>query len=148
MGCLCIGLTIWIAGINFSGVNSYLFSLLVVVLPACAYAGLRLTDFKNPVSADIFAASALVLALSASLMGIAANLLMLVIGVIFIVWGSKTLNIPQLNIGMVSLVLLVGTRFFDSSLSLLIRGIVFILLGIAFLGINIVISKKRKELRS
>ena len=69
---------------------------------------------------------------------------MLALGIFYIVQGSRALALNKLNFGMGLVVLLIGIRFFDSNLDLLGRGIVFILLGGALLGINVHISRKRR----
>ena len=146
LGCLCISLTIWIAGIDFSGHGEYGLPVIFVILLLCAYGTIRYRMTRSLEISDVFAACAILLSVSAAFIGAAANLLMLLMGIFFIVSGGKTLQISSLNIGMAFLVLLIGTRFFDSSLSLLVRGIVFILLGAAFLAVNIIISRKRRGL--
>jgi len=75
------------------------------------------------------------------------NAFMLVYGIMYIVLGSRSGRLRQLNGGMAVTSLLLVTRFFDSGFGYLARGIVFILLGIVFLTVNLVMvrRKNRKE---
>ncbi len=116
----------------------------LAALITAAYAGLRYNRFSGPSAADLLFGAAVLLILLAGNAGAAANLIMAVLGVLFIVWGSRTLKLNHLNYGMFLIVALIAMRFFDSSISLLGRGIVFILLGAAFLGINLYISRKKR----
>jgi len=142
LGILCINATIIIAGFNLEGSVDYGISLIAVAVICMGYAGFRWVTAQKLFLQDFFVISGLLLALLAPLSGVVANMLLFIFGVGFIVFGNRLLRMSYMNIGMAYLVLLIGVRFFDSSLSLLIRGIVFILLGIAFLAVNVIITKK------
>lgn len=146
LGTGLISLSLFVCSLDFTSDYSYgqgfsLFPLLFAAL----YPAARAMAWYGPMASDAFVAAAAVLSVFATRAGIAATVLMLALGVGFIVWGSRKLRIAYLNTGMLWLMLIIGVRFFDSSQSLLTRGIVFILLGIAFLLVNIVVSRKRKE---
>ncbi len=119
-------------------------AFVLAAIITAAYAALRYKRFAGLSSADFIFGAALVLILFAQNAGAAANAIMAVLGVLFIVRGSKTLKLSHLNYGMALIVSLIAIRFFDSAISLLARGIVFILLGTAFLGINLYISRKKR----
>ncbi|MEL7624046.1 MAG: DUF2157 domain-containing protein [Clostridiales bacterium] len=119
-------------------------AFILAAIITAAYAALRYKRFTGPSSADLLFGAAVVLILFAQNAGAAANVIMAALGVLFIVRGSKTLKLSQLNYGMALIVSLIAIRFFDSAISLLARGIVFILLGTAFLGINLYISRKKR----
>lgn len=121
--------------------------IIAVAVITAAYLALRLKRYPGILAGDLFLASAIVLLLTAEIAGITACILALGLGVYYIVQGSRMLALRKLNYGMVLVILLILIRFFDSSLGLFGRGIVFILLGAAFLGINLYISRKRKELQ-
>lgn len=72
------------------------------------------------------------------------NLLILALGISFIVRGAKTLRIGQANLGMSAVLLLIIFRFFDWDFDFLSRGIAFVVLGAAFLTVNLILVKKRK----
>lgn len=76
------------------------------------------------------------------------NLLIFAVSVYLIVRGSKGASLSTINLGMVILFLLIVLRFFDWELDFLFRGIVFVLLGIAFLAVNLYMIKKRKGART
>jgi len=77
---------------------------------------------------------------------VAANIYLLVLAVVNIVLGSKTGQISAVNLGAAILSILILIRFFDSDLPLLLKGIVFILVGTGFLTLNLtVLRKKRKQ---
>jgi len=57
--------------------------------------------------------------------------------------GIKKLELGTLNAGMLFLALLIISRFFDIDMSFVIRGIIFIILGIAFLVANTTLIKRK-----
>ncbi|MBQ8002714.1 MAG: DUF2157 domain-containing protein, partial [Clostridia bacterium] len=75
------------------------------------------------------------------------NVLMFAIGVVFIAHGVKNTNIFWANTGMATVCVLIILRFFDSEISLGLRGLVFLLVGIGFLIFNVCLvrDKKAKE---
>lgn len=75
-----------------------------------------------------------------------SNLIMLSVGVGFIVFGVRSTALPQINIGMAAICALIVMRFFDSDMDLLWRGVVFLLLGTAFLLVNLKILRARKRI--
>lgn len=72
--------------------------------------------------------------------GTAATLLLnsylLLLGILVIRDGSRQHSIGQVNAGMLLVTLLVVSRFLDANLSFIIRGVVFVCLGIGFLIVN------------
>jgi hypothetical protein len=74
-----------------------------------------------------------------------SNLAMLLTGVGFIVFGAKNAALLQTNVGMASICALIVMRFFDIDMDFLWRGIVFLLLGTAFLLANRRILRARKR---
>jgi uncharacterized membrane protein len=145
LGIMCIAVTIAISAVFFDFEVHYEYSLLVIILLSCGYAAVRWFAKQRLSTTDIYAAAALLLALSGPIAGIAANALLFALGIASIVRGSRNYRISQMNLGMIFLILVIGFRFFDSDLSLLTRSIVFILLGIAFLIVNYVVSRRWKS---
>ncbi len=146
LGFLCSTITLLIMSFDFAGRSEMSWpGFAAVVLLGILYAGMRFLGPRRLMTGDLFSASAPVLVLAAPVMGVAANLLMAGLAVFFIVDGSRSLVLPKVNFGMGLAVLLIAIRFFDSSLSLLGRGLAFILLGCACLALNRWISRKRKE---
>ncbi len=104
----------------------------MIVLFSILIAGLRLSGiFKD--APEIFAIGT-----------VAANLLIFASSLYFIVRGSMKTSFLDVNIGMIFLCLLIVLRFFDWNLDFLLRGIIFVLLGVMFLAVNLYLVKKRK----
>ncbi len=61
-----------------------------------------------------------------------------------IVWkGVKETRLGVLNMGMLMLAALILLRFFDSNYSFIVRGLVFILLGVGFLAVNVIMARRK-----
>ncbi|MFV8340789.1 DUF2157 domain-containing protein [Flavobacterium sp. XS2P39] len=76
---------------------------------------------------------------------IVANLLVLLIGIAEIKRGSKLNHLGILNFGLLLITVLVTCRFFDTDLSFILRGILFITIGLGFFLANYFILKKRNR---
>jgi uncharacterized membrane protein len=76
---------------------------------------------------------------------IAANLIVLLIGVGEIKRGNKLNQLGILNFGLLLLTVLVTCRFFDTDLSFVLRGILFITIGLGFFLANYFMLKKRNR---
>lgn len=72
------------------------------------------------------------------------NLLTLIVGVLIIRAGSQQNHLGQLNLGLLTVAALITCRFFDTDLSFVIRGIIFVVLGASFFAANYWMIKKRK----
>ncbi len=70
------------------------------------------------------------------------NLHFLILGLIAIRKGMRDGRMIWMNAGLVILTVLIWTRFIDSSIGILGRAMVFILVGVAFLSVNKIIAKK------
>ena len=57
--------------------------------------------------------------------------------------GIRTGKQGQMNFGLLAVTALIVARFFDSDLSFLLRGLVFIALGLAFLATNIFMLRRK-----
>lgn len=76
---------------------------------------------------------------------IAFNVFLLGFSIFYIKEGLNTQKLSLINVGMLILSLLIGMRFFDVSIPFMIKGIVFIIIGICFLTANVYLSKKYKS---
>lgn len=76
---------------------------------------------------------------------IVANLIVLFIGIAEIKRGTKLNHLGILNFGLLLITALVTCRFFDSDLSFVLRGILFIAIGLGFFLANYFILKKRNR---
>lgn len=77
-----------------------------------------------------------------------SNVLLLIIGISLIWRGNAELDLRLLNVGLAIIVILIIARFFDFDISFIVRGIIFVILGIGFFLANYAIIKKRKEYES
>ena len=73
------------------------------------------------------------------------NLVVLLIGLSMAREGTRKDNLSQLNAGMFVITFLLICRSFDIDLTLVVKGILFVLLGIGFFVANWWMLKKRKE---
>ncbi len=73
------------------------------------------------------------------------NILVFAIGILIINDGVKQDNLGLLNAGLLVIVALVACRFFDSNISFVIRGLLFVSVGFGFFAANYLIIKKRKR---
>ena len=71
--------------------------------------------------------------------------LLFFVGVFTIVKGTKSQDLALLNYGLVMLAFLIASRFIDGEISFVVRGVLFILIGLAFFGVNYIIIKNRRE---
>lgn len=80
-----------------------------------------------------------------SLAMLAFNLYLFVLGLQKLRGGFRDQQLATMNHGLSILFLLIMLRFFDAGLGFVARGIVFVLLGSAFLITNLVLARRRKE---
>ena len=73
------------------------------------------------------------------------NLFLFAIGVLTIRVGARQDHLGILNYGLLTITTLVICRFFDSDISFVIRGILFVLVGIGFFTANYMMLQKRKS---
>ena len=71
------------------------------------------------------------------------NCYALLLGIDILARGIRTNSIARANFGLLLIAALAVSRFFDSDLSFLTRGVGFILVGAGFLVANILLFKKR-----
>ncbi len=72
------------------------------------------------------------------------NLLVLGLGVFTIRLGTKADHLGVLNYGLLTITTLIICRFFDSHMSFVVRGLLFVLVGAGFFLVNYLMLKKRK----
>lgn len=76
---------------------------------------------------------------------IGANILVLLMGLSEMRRGSQQNNLGILNFGLIIITILVICRFFDTEFSFVVRGTLFILVGLGFFLANYLMLKKRKS---
>jgi len=72
------------------------------------------------------------------------NAYVLALGVTTLWAGLSKANLAIANVGMAIIALLIVTRFFDSDLSFVVRGLGFIAVGTVFLIANVVLARRQK----
>lgn len=73
------------------------------------------------------------------------NLIILGMGIYYILSGANRDNLPLLNYGLIIIAALVLSRFFDDNISFVIRGVLFVLVGLSFFAGNYYVIKKRNR---
>jgi len=71
------------------------------------------------------------------------NILILIIAILTIRKGNRAADFTELNFGLLIVAVLIFSRFFDSNISFLIRGIAFILVGVGFFFVNYTMYRKK-----
>ncbi|MGJ8590916.1 MAG: DUF2157 domain-containing protein [Aquaticitalea sp.] len=74
------------------------------------------------------------------------NFLILALGLITIKIGADKFHFGILNYGLLIITSLVVFRFFDTDMSYVIRGLLFVIVGVGFFVTNYVMLKRQKEL--
>jgi uncharacterized membrane protein len=72
------------------------------------------------------------------------NLLVLGIGIMIIRDGARTDHLGIINFGLLIIAALVACRFFDENISFVIRGVLFVLVGVGFFLTNYLMIRKRR----
>jgi hypothetical protein len=75
---------------------------------------------------------------------ILTNILLLALGVYTIREGAINDQLWKMNYGLAILSVLIGCRFFDTDISFVLRGLLFVAIGVGFFGMNIYMVRRRK----
>lgn len=73
------------------------------------------------------------------------NIMILIIGILTIKRGAETDNLGILNKGLAVVTILTICRFFDTNISFVFKGIMFMLVGASFFVANYLVIRKRKN---
>ena len=71
------------------------------------------------------------------------NMLILGVAIMTIRKGNRTADFTELNFGLLMVAVLIFSRFFDSNISFLLRGLAFILVGLGFFLVNYSMYRKK-----
>lgn len=82
---------------------------------------------------------------SPALAAILVNLALLTLGVITVKLGIEHDSLRRMNLGLAILSITIMMRFFDTDLSFVLRGLVFIAMGAGFLYLNLRMVRQRKR---
>lgn len=78
---------------------------------------------------------------------ILVNVLVFILGITAIKIGASKFNFGILNYGLLIISVLITCRFFDITMSFVVRGILFVTVGIGFFVTNYLMLKRQKKLR-
>lgn len=140
---------------TFSGIRSYteIFASVILGITALALLIYRVIKKKSDYkfSTDIFEITFIfftgifIIGIFSDIAVVLINLLLFVIGIMTILKGIKLDHLGILNIGLLIISGIVICRFFDTDLSFIIRGILFVIVGLCFFGANLYLIKQRKK---
>lgn len=82
---------------------------------------------------------------SEGIAAVVANLLVLAVGLYYIREGIGTMQFRTVNFGLVIITILAICRFFDTDLSFVIRGLLFVGVGAGFFVANYAVSKRKQQ---
>ena len=82
---------------------------------------------------------------SAGMAAILINLSLLAMGVVTVRQGIETASLKRMNLGLFVVSLTILLRFFDTDLSFVVRGLVFIGIGLGFLYMNLRMMRQRQQ---
>ena len=107
--------------------------------------GRTLADLKMMEIAWLLFLAIFVLGLFTSVAVLLVNLFVFAAAVMMIREGSRQSHLGVLNSGMVVVALLVACRSFDADLTFVVKGVLFVLVGIGFFVTNWLTLKKRNQ---
>ncbi|MEL7339159.1 MAG: hypothetical protein AAGM67_01640, partial [Bacteroidota bacterium] len=73
------------------------------------------------------------------------NLMILATGILTVLEGARKDHLGYLNYGLLIITALVVSRFFDQDISFVLRGILFVFVGVSFFTANYLMIKKRNQ---
>lgn len=73
------------------------------------------------------------------------NLILFALGILITRKGAMQNNLGRLNYGMIILTALIFSRFFDTDISFILRGLLFVFVGTGFMIVNYRMLKNRKQ---
>ncbi len=76
------------------------------------------------------------------------NLIILILGIIAIKIGADKFHFGILNYGLLIITALIVCRFFDTNMSFVVRGLLFVCVGVGFFLTNYMMLKKQKSRRN
>lgn len=76
------------------------------------------------------------------------NLLLLILGIMAIKIGTDKLHFGILNYGLLIITIQIVCRFFDTNISFVLRGLLFVGVGIGFFFTNYMMMKKKKTIQT
>ena len=122
---------------------SVIISMLAGIMLLFQYKEKPIREFNPVLFAFILFILIFVVGIFSSVAVIFINALVFAIGVITISNGAKQDNLANLNYGLLIITALIVCRFFDTDMSFVLRGILFVIVGAGFFTTNYYMLKKR-----
>ena len=141
----------WISGYRYDAWAAYTnVGVLIAAAAGIVFLGIKQLQSKvavNPfiLGFPIFVLAGYFLSGQSALSEVLANLYLFTFGGYYIYQGVQKHQIGLINLGMLFISSIIISRFFDADWGLAIKGVVFILLGIGFLFVNLILAKRLKE---
>ncbi len=132
---------------NFTSIEFWVALILFVLCTVLFYSyqqNRSSGDFKPLAPMFLLFTGCFILGYSSGAAMVIMNLLILATGVLTVFEGSRREHLGVLNFGMLVLAALVICRFFDTNISFVIRGLMFLIVGVGFFAVNLWTLKKRK----
>ncbi|MEM7087702.1 MAG: DUF2157 domain-containing protein [Bacteroidota bacterium] len=76
---------------------------------------------------------------------ILTNILVFALGIFAVRIGARTGRYSVLNYGLLIITVLIACRFFDTDISFIVRGLLFVAIGAGFFGANYLMHKKQQK---
>lgn len=74
---------------------------------------------------------------------VSANLATMLLGVFYLREGARAGRLSRMNLGFLIIMAVVLSRFFDSEISFVLRGLIFVIIGMAFFAANYYLIKHK-----
>lgn len=120
-------------------------SILTIIAAVLFYKKNNPTHFKDYDLIEIIFLLNIPLLFMGEFAAIIANGIVLAIGILEIKRGNQLNNLRILNFGLLIITILITCRFFDTDFSFIVRGFLFISLGLGFFLTNYLMLKKRNK---
>lgn len=120
-------------------------SILVITAAVLFYKKNKPTNFKDFGIIEIIFLLNIPLLFMGEFAAIIANAIVLTMGILEIKRGNQLNNLRILNFGLLIITILTTCRFFDTDFSFIVRGFLFISLGLGFFLTNYLMLKKRNR---
>jgi len=129
----------------FNSAEFIVASALTIVVAFLFYKKNNQTTFKEFALIEILFLINIPLLFLGESAAIVANAIVLALGILEIKRGNQLNNLRILNFGLLIITILITCRFFDTDFSFIIRGVLFISLGLSFFLTNYLMLKKRNR---
>ncbi len=120
-------------------------TILTIIAAGLFYKKNKPTNFKNLALIETIFILNIPLLFMGEFAAIIANAIVLALGILEIKRGNQINNLQILNFGLLIITILISCRFFDTDFSFIIRGVLFISLGLSFFLTNYLMLKKRNK---